>query len=259
MKQKLDIIKIGGNLIDDEKALKVAISAFSENKNLKILVHGGGKMATKLSTKLGIITQMQKGRRVTTAEDLEVVTMVYAGLINKKIVVKLQALNCNAIGLSGADLNSIQANKRQNTEIDFGFVGDIVNINIENVNTLLLNNFCPVFSAITHDGSGQLLNTNADSVAARLASAFAEIYQVRLLYCFEKNGVLIYPLDEYSVIPALQEQYYIDLKNKGIIQDGMLPKLDNCFEALKNGVNEVLIGSPEIINSKTLIYSKLLL
>lgn len=257
MKQKLDIIKIGGNIIDDEKALDLALSAFSENNNPKILVHGGGKIATQLSEKLGLKVHRHNGRRITNADDLEVVTMVYAGLINKTIVAKLQSFSCNAIGLSGADLNSIKAKKRQNPELDFGFVGDIEKINTFSIQVLLANSFCPVFSAITHDGKGQLLNTNADSIASDLASAFAEMYQIRLLYCFEKKGVLTNYNDENSVIPVLNKQSYSELKDQGIIRDGMMPKLDNCFAALQNGVSEVLIGTSEIINNKTAIYSKL--
>lgn len=257
MKQKLDIVKIGGHLIDDPEVLKQVLSSFAENRRLKILVHGGGKMATKLSQKMGLTAQMHNGRRITTAVDLEVVTMVYAGLINKSIVAQLQEMKVNAIGLCGADLNSIQSKKRQNTEIDFGFVGDVERVDTENINILLMNDMIPVFSAITHDGQGQLLNTNADSVAAQLATAFAQTYEVRLLYCFEKNGVLTNPLEDDSVIPLLSEMRYTELKNSGIIQDGMLPKLDNCFQALHQRVSEVLIGKPEIINDKAKIYSKL--
>lgn len=257
MKQKLDIIKIGGDLLDKPETLSSVLKMFSENKNLKILVHGGGKSATKWSEKLGLKPKLIDGKRITNAENLEIVVMIYAGLINKSVVAQLQSLQCNAVGLSGADLNSIRANKKSYSDIDFGFVGEIESIHIANLNVLLLSNFCPVFSAITHDGKGQLLNTNADSIAAQLAIAFSFTYEVRLLFCFEKSGVLFNSQDENSVIPILQKQNYLALKEQGIIKDGMLPKLENGFLALQNGVREVCIGKPEIINGNTNLFSKL--
>ncbi len=257
MKTKLDIIKIGGNLIDDELLLSAALNNFKENKNLKILVHGGGKQATILSHKLGIQPQMIEGRRVTSVDDLEAVIMVYAGLINKQIVANLQHLNCNAIGLSGCDLNSITSKKRQDPIIDYGFVGDIENINILNIELLLKDNFIPVFSAITHDGNAQLLNTNADTIAAQLAIALASIYEVRLLYCFEKNGVLSDPANENSVIPNFDKSTFEVLKETGFISAGMIPKLDNCFYALENGVRKIIIGNSGIINESTQLFTKL--
>ena len=257
MKIQLDIIKIGGNLIDDEASLVDFLNRFTANKNLKILIHGGGKIATQLSKKLGIKTQMLEGRRITSAENLKVTTMVYAGLINKKIVAKLQYLRCNAIGLSGCDMDSILAKKRQHPEIDFGFVGDIEKINVNSINLLLKNGFCPVFSAITYDSYGQLLNTNADTIAAKLAIAFTEIYKVRLFYCFEKNGVLSNLEDEDSVIPLLNMNVYQSLKASGVISGGMIPKLDNCFDSLKLGIPEINIGGPEIINTTKSKFTKL--
>ncbi|MBU1012389.1 MAG: acetylglutamate kinase [Bacteroidetes bacterium] len=257
MKTQLDIIKIGGNLIDDESSLTNFLNHFSANKTLKILVHGGGRSATQLSERLGIKTQMLEGRRITNEEDLEVVTMVYAGLINKKIVAELQHYGCNAIGLSGCDMNSILAKKRHHPYIDFGFVGDIEKVNVSNIDLLLKNGFCPVFSAITHDGRGQLLNTNADTVAAQLAISFSETYNVRLLYCFEKNGVLSNPEDDFSVIPFLDKDLYQELKTAGAISKGMIPKLDNCFEALVMGVSEINIGGSGMMNPIAFNFTKL--
>jgi len=257
MKTQLDIIKIGGNLIDDKTALKNFLEQFSSNKSKKILVHGGGRSATRLSERLGIKTQMIEGRRITNEEDLEVVTMVYAGLINKKIVAELQYYGCNAIGLSGCDMNSILAKKRHHRDIDFGLVGDIEKINMNKIDLLLKNGFCPVFSAITHDGRGQLLNTNADTVAAQIAIAFSNIYKVRLLYCFEKKGVLSNPKDDFSVIPFLDKNIYQELKTSGAISKGMIPKLDNCFDALRSGVSEINIGGSEIMNQKSFEFTKL--
>ncbi len=259
MKEQLDIIKIGGNIIDNEYSLDAALENFAQNKNRKILVHGGGKMATRFSQKLGIKSNLVNGRRITSDEDLELVTMVYAGLINKKIVAKLQALSCNAIGLSGCDGGSILAEKRQHSDIDYGFVGDIGFVNSAQIDTLITNGFYPVFSAITHDGKGQLLNTNADTIAAKLSIAFAQIYEVRLLYCFEKDGVLSDPGDEFSVIPFFDESYFKELKMNGFISEGMIPKLDNCFDALEQGVLEVFIGNSDIINNKAQNFTKLTL
>ncbi len=257
MKERLDIIKIGGSLIDDESLLETALKNFAKNKNRKILVHGGGKMATQLSQKLGIKTQMLNGRRITSDEDLEVVTMVYAGVINKNIVAKLQALSCNAIGLSGCDGGTILAQQRQHSDIDYGFVGDIEFVNTENIDKLIRNGFYPVFSAITHNGKGQLLNTNADTIAAKLAIAFAQVYKVRLLYCFEKDGVLSDPSDEFSVIPVFDKAYFKELKIHGFISEGMIPKLDNCFETMHHGVSDVYIGNSHIINDNAHTFTKL--
>lgn len=257
MKTQLDVIKIGGNLIDDESSLSDFLNHFSKNKNLKILVHGGGKTATQLSKRLGIETQMVEGRRITNMDELEVVIMVYAGLINKNIVAKLQHLGCNAIGLSGCDMDSVLAKKRQHTEIDFGYVGDVEKVNIRNIDLLLENGICPVFSAITHDGNGQLLNTNADTIAAQIAIALTEMYEVRLLYCFEKNGVLSNPEDDFSVIPFLDEETYQELGLSGTVSKGMIPKLDNCFDALRSGVSEINIGGSGMMNPKVFNFTKL--
>jgi len=257
MKPKLDIIKIGGNLIDDPSLLDEFLLNFAAHKNLKVLVHGGGVIASQLSRKLGVKTQMTDGRRITNAADLEIVTMVYAGLINKNLVARLQSMHCNAIGMSGCDMGSILSNKRQAGEIDFGFVGDVIDINTDGIKLLLISGYCPVFSAITHDAKGQLLNTNADTVAARLSVALSELYELRLIYCFEKRGVLSDQHDELSVIPCLNKTEYQILKKNKSISGGMIPKLDNCFEALLKGVSEIIIGGACVFNATSSNYTKL--
>jgi acetylglutamate kinase len=255
MKKKLNIIKIGGNIIDDEKLLMSFIKDFSSIKEPCILVHGGGKLATELSKKLNIEPKLIDGRRITDTETLDIVTMVYGGLINKNIVSILQSNNCNAIGLTGADANCIIAKKRAVSTIDFGFVGDINtdSISVDTIKLFIELNLIPVFSSITHDGNGQLLNTNADTIASVLSIALSSFYEVNLYYCFEKKGVLKNVNDENSLIPIMDKEYYTELKNLGIISDGMIPKIDNAFDALENGVNEVVIGHAsqlyELINN----------
>jgi acetylglutamate kinase len=206
-----------------------------------ILVHGGGKLASALSEKIGIQTHMINGRRITDAQTLDIVTMVYAGLINKKIVARMQAIGKNAIGICGADLHLITATKRSRTPIDFGFVGDIKDINTEQLRLLIDNGCVPVFSSITHDGKGQLLNTNADTIASALAISLGNLYNVTLCYCFEKNGVLLNPDDEQSVIAELSEEKYEMLKAAGNIYSGMIPKLDNAFAAFSQDISSVQI------------------
>ncbi|MDH5413920.1 MAG: acetylglutamate kinase, partial [Flavobacteriaceae bacterium] len=219
-------------------------------KGFKILVHGGGKKATELASHLGLEPKMINGRRITDRENLEVVTMVYAGLINKDIVAQLQKHNCNAIGLSGADANTIKAHKRIVKEIDYGFAGDIDHVDHGNIKILLDNNFTPIFCAITHNMKGQLLNTNADTIASEVAVALSKEYEVILTYCFEKNGVLKNMNDENSVIRTINSQDYLSLKKDKIIADGMLPKLENCFYALQHGVSKIIIGNPTLIANK---------
>ena len=247
---KLHIVKIGGNVIDNEQALSSFLADFSKLGGLKILVHGGGKKATEMANKLQLEPKMIDGRRITDASNLEVVTMVYAGLLNKNIVAKLQQNNCNAIGLSGADGNSIKAHKRIVKDIDYGFAGDIDTVDTQTISLLLRNNFTPVFCALTHDKNGQLLNTNADTIASELASALAEIYQVSLTYIFEKKGVLKNINDEDSVIENIDSISYKSLKRDGIIADGMLPKLENCFYALGKGVSKIYIANADFINDE---------
>jgi acetylglutamate kinase len=243
MKEKLYIIKIGGNVIDSPKALDRFLTDFSAIKGKKILVHGGGKIATELGKKLGIETKMVEGRRITDADTIDLVTMTYAGLINKKIVAALQAKNCNAIGFSGADGNLIRAEKRPVKTIDYGFVGDIEDGSVNNnlIVSLLAQEVMPVVCPITHDGKGSLLNTNADTIAAVLAVALAGTYETRLFYCFEKNGVLRDVNDDSSFIPELHQNHYEEMKGKNQIYEGMIPKLDNAFLTVSKGVHSVYI------------------
>ncbi|MFD1553507.1 acetylglutamate kinase [Putridiphycobacter roseus] len=259
MKNKLVVIKIGGNIIDDDAALASFLTDFSQLKQDKILIHGGGKIATRLNDKLGIKTIMNEGRRITSSDNLDTTTMVYAGLINKKIVGKLQGYSCNALGLSGSDANCILATKRPSTPIDFGWVGDVVSINNTTINLFLENNITPVFCALSHDGNGQLLNTNADTVAAEIAVAMSDAYDVELIYCFEKKGVLMDVLDEDSLIQTINSQDYACLKQKKIINEGMLPKMENCFYALNNHVNKVIIGNPKVISDQGYLCTTLIL
>ncbi|MCM5662894.1 acetylglutamate kinase [Galbibacter mesophilus] len=246
---KLSIIKIGGNLIEDEQVLETVLSNFSKIEGAKILVHGGGKMATKLSEKLGVETKMVEGRRITDRETLNIITMVYGGLVNKTIVAKLQANNCNALGLSGADLNSIKSVKRPVKTHDFGFVGDVTEVNAEMFSLLLNNDITPVCCAISHDKNGQLFNTNADTIASEIATALAHGFEVELYYCFEKKGVLRSIEDENSVITDINTEIYQALVKENIIADGMLPKLHNCFNALEKNVRKVYIGSIDMLGN----------
>ncbi|MEO5944208.1 MAG: acetylglutamate kinase [Ferruginibacter sp.] len=243
--EKLYVIKIGGNIIDDEHKLSSFLKDFAEIKEKKILVHGGGKLATKVAEAVGIQQQMVDGRRITDAETLKVVTMVYAGYINKNIVAMLQAESCNAIGLCGADSNVIQAHKRTGASIDYGFVGDVDEVNSEFIKTILQTNTSIVFAPITHNTKGQLLNTNADTVANEIAKAMQAFYDVALIYCFEKDGVLMDASDDASVIKEITTSSFVTLKNDHIISAGMIPKLDNAFAALNAGVQQVIIGNAE--------------
>jgi len=239
--QELTIIKIGGKVVENDTELRAVLQGFTQIKGHKILVHGGGKRATEMLPQLGIEPKMINGRRITDAATLEVVTMVYAGLINKKIVSLLQSMDCQAIGLSGADLNSIQSHKRIVKDIDYGFAGDIDAVNTDAIRGLLDMNATPVFCAITHDKQGQLLNTNADTIAATLAANLAAHYDVTLMLCFEKNGVLSDPKNDDSVIRVINDMTYQSYKQSGIILAGMIPKMDNAFFALSKGVKNVQI------------------
>ncbi|MBC8756140.1 acetylglutamate kinase [Kordia sp. YSTF-M3] len=248
----LKIIKIGGNIIDDEVALHKFLEGFAKLASPKLLVHGGGKSATKLAKEMHIDVQMNEGRRITDAKTLDIITMMYAGKINKMIVAKLQANNCNSLGFSGADGNSIVSVKRPIQEIDYGFVGDVKKVNTTILKVLLENKITPVFCAITHDENGQLLNTNADTIASELAVAFANDFKTELYYCFEKNGVLRNIQDDDSVIENITTETYQTLLNEGIIADGMLPKLNNCFYALQHQVQKVCIGQPTMLFQKNI-------
>src|SRR5688572_899476 len=242
---KLYVIKIGGNIIDDEKKLLSFLKAFAAIDDKKILVHGGGKLATRLAEKMGVEQKLIDGRRITDAETLKIVTMVYAGYINKNIVAHLQSFNCNAMGLTGADGNIILAHKRKQPAIDYGFVGDVDSINTGLLKNLLDQNLSLVFAPVTHDQGGQLLNTNADTVAQEIARALSSEFEVKLIYSFEKSGVLMNADDENSVIKSINPAYYQELKANEKIFAGMIPKLDNAFAALNCGVNKVIIGKAE--------------
>lgn len=243
--ESLYVIKIGGNIVDQPALLTQCLQAFSTLNGKAILVHGGGKLATSLATSLGIEQKMVEGRRITDAETLKVVTMVYAGWINKNMVAQLQGMGAKAIGLSGADANLIKAHKRTNSTIDYGFVGDVDGVNVELVDQLLQQNIRLVVAPITHDGKGQLLNTNADTIAQSLATALSIKYKVHLIYGFEKEGVLLDVNDPSSVIPHIHQEKYQSLKAEKIIFEGMLPKIDNAYLALNNGVASVIIGKAE--------------
>ncbi|MEO3406914.1 acetylglutamate kinase [Mucilaginibacter sp. CAU 1740] len=243
----LYIIKIGGNVIDNSENLYHFLKDFEALEGNKILVHGGGKVATQMAEDLGIESKMVDGRRITDIETLRVVTMVYGGLINKNIVAQLQRFGNNAIGLTGADGNFIKAVKRPVKTIDYGYVGDIVkdSINPHSISKLLDSGFTPVFCAITHDGEGQLLNTNADTIASALAVSLSALYETTLIYCFEKKGVLKDINDEGSLISEINPERYEQLKKEKIIHSGMLPKLDNAFTAISCGVKAVIIGKSD--------------
>jgi len=244
-KTPLFIIKIGGNIIDDETKLSLFLKDFASIEGKKILVHGGGKLATRLAEKLGIEQQLVDGRRITNAETLKIVTMVYAGYVNKNIVAQLQANDCNAIGLCGADGDVILAHKRQHPIIDYGYVGDVDAINSRLITTLLDQNIAIVFAPITHNQQGQLLNTNADTIAQELAKALSTEFDVSLIYSFDKAGVLLDAGDDTTVIHEITPLYYQQLKTKQKIFEGMIPKLDNAFAALRSGVKKVIIGKAE--------------
>jgi acetylglutamate kinase len=242
---QLSIIKIGGNIIDDEARLLAFLGSFATIPGKKILVHGGGKLATKVAEGLGIRQNLVDGRRITDEETLRVVTMVYAGTINKQIVARLQALGCPAMGLTGADGNAILSHKRVHPSIDYGFVGDVDTVNTSLLTSLLMLEKVLVFAPITHDGKGQLLNTNADTIAQELARGLSAGFDVSLIYSFEKSGVLMDAEDEGSVIKRINAADYADLKEKKVIFAGMIPKLDNAFAALRSGVKKVIIGRAE--------------
>ncbi|PSL31815.1 acetylglutamate kinase [Chitinophaga ginsengisoli] len=249
----LFVIKVGGNVIDNPKLLEEFLRNFAAIKGKKILIHGGGKIATRMGDKLGIESKYVNGRRITDAETIDVVTMVYGGLVNKQLVAKLQANGCNAIGMTGADANIIPAVKRPVKEIDYGFVGDINTEDVQgtSLKALLEANLVPVFAPLTHDGKGQMLNTNADTIASSLAIALSKFYNVRLIYCFEKKGVLHSPDDDNSVITLIDRMIYEELKADNVLTDGILPKLENAFAAIESGVAEVLIGHADDVQSNT--------
>jgi acetylglutamate kinase len=247
MKEKLFVIKIGGNVVDDSTTQAAFLNAFAGIAGKKLLVHGGGKIATRIGEQMGIAAQYQDGRRITDAATIDLVTMVYGGLINKQLVVALQAFGCNALGLTGADGNILPAAKRPVIETDYGFVGDMVQeaMQPELLVQLLETGITPVLAPLTHDGHGQLLNTNADTIASAIAIALSAYYTVSLVYCFEKKGVLQDINDEESVVPLITPAIDAAMRREGSLFAGMLPKLDNAFAALTAGVQHVIIGSAD--------------
>ena len=256
--EKLTVVKVGGGIVEAEDSLNNLLTKFAKIPGLKLLVHGGGRSATKMAEKLGIAQTMIGGRRVTDAETLQVVTMVYGGLVNKHIVASLQAIGVNALGLTGADMNVIQSHKRPLKkvkmedgtvqDVDYGFVGDVDKVNADLIANLISQGVVPVLSPLTHDGQGSMLNTNADTIASEAAKALAKFFEVKLMYCFEKNGVLMDADNDDSVIPSITKAQFPELVEKGIVNGGMLPKLENSFEAIDAGVSAVVITKADNID-----------
>lgn len=241
MKKKLSIIKVGGKIVEEEATLLQFLDDFAHIEGYKVLVHGGGRSATKIAAQLGIESHMVNGRRITDRQTLQVVTMVYGGLVNKNIVAGLQARNVNALGLTGADMNVIRSHKRPVKDVDYGFVGDVEKADGEMLTQLIAREIVPVMAPLTHDGNGNMLNTNADTIAGETAKALAPYFDVTLIYCFEKKGVLRDAADDESVIAHLNEEEFKQYVADGVIQDGMIPKLENAFQAIHSGVNKVII------------------
>ena len=250
MKEKLTVIKVGGKIVEEEATLNQLLADFSAIEGYKVLVHGGGRSATKLAAQLGIESKMVNGRRITDAETLKVVTMVYGGLVNKNIVAGLQAKGVNAMGFTGADMNVIRSVKRPVKEVDYGFVGDVEKVNAELLGSLIRQGVVPVMAPLTHDGQGSMLNTNADTIAGETAKALAELFDVTLVFCFEKKGVLSDENDEDSVIPVITPELFQEYVDKGIIQGGMIPKLENSFSAIDAGVSQVVITLASAIHQE---------
>lgn len=251
MKDSLVIVKVGGKIVEEEETLRRLLDDFSSIPGKKILVHGGGRSATAMAHRLGIESQMVDGRRVTDSETLKVVTMVYGGLVNKSIVAGLQAKGINAIGLTGADGNLIRSVKRPVKDIDYGYVGDVKSLNTELISNMLDSGIVPVLAPLTHDGLGQLLNTNADTIAGETAKALASLFKVTLIFCFEKPGVLLKEDDDSTVIPYISYYDFPLLVENGTISGGMIPKIQNAFTALTAGVASVLITSASSLDKLT--------
>lgn len=250
MKHQLTIVKVGGKIVETPDTLNRLLQDFSTLEGNKILVHGGGRTATQMATQLGIETHMIEGRRVTDEDMLKVVTMVYGGLVNKNLVAQLQSRGINALGLTGADMNIILSHKRPlKNGIDYGFVGDVDQVNTTQLEQLLTMGITPILAPLTHDGEGHMLNTNADTIAAETAKALAERFDVTLVYCFEHAGVLTNPDDENSVIPSISHESFETLKADGIVSGGMLPKIENSLKAVDAGVKRVIITRADKIGS----------
>ncbi|MCC8095909.1 MAG: acetylglutamate kinase [Tannerellaceae bacterium] len=246
--EKLTLIKVGGKIVEEEATLRDLLRDFSNLEGYKVLVHGGGRSATQLAGRLGIESKMVNGRRITDEETLKVVTMVYGGLVNKTIVAGLQALQVNALGLTGADMNLIRSEKRPVKEVDYGYVGDVKEVQAELLASLIRQGIVPVLTPLTHDQAGHMLNTNADTIAGEVAKALANHFDVTLVYCFEKKGVLRDEQDHESVIPEINRETFKQYVEEGIIQGGMIPKLENSFEAIDAGVKRVVITQASDIN-----------
>ena len=245
--EKLTLIKVGGKIVEEEATLHALLDRFADLPGHKVLVHGGGRSATQLATRLGIESRMVEGRRITDAETLNVVTMVYGGLVNKRIVANLQARGLNALGLTGADMDVIRSMKRPVKEVDYGFVGDVKQVNADLLADLIAKGVVPVMAPLTHDGEGHLLNTNADTIAGETAKALAHHFEVTLVYCFEKRGVLRSESDDNSVIPTIDRPSFQQLVSEGIIQGGMIPKVENALQAVEAGVKAVIITKADAI------------
>ncbi len=241
MREKVTVIKVGGKIVEEEESLFALLNDFASIKGYKVLVHGGGRSATKMCAQLGIESKMINGRRVTDIETLKVVTMVYGGLVNKNIVAQLQKRGVNAIGLTGADMNVIHSVKRPVKEVDYGFVGDVDKVDAQVLKRLLEQNIVPVMAPLTHDGDGNILNTNADTIAGETAKALSSIFEVTLVYCFEKSGVLSNEYDDDSVISLITKSDFKRYVDQKVITGGMIPKLENAFDAIDKGVEQVVI------------------
>ncbi|MBQ7041811.1 MAG: acetylglutamate kinase [Muribaculaceae bacterium] len=252
MKDRLTIVKVGGKIVEEPDTLAALLRDFASIDGFKLLVHGGGRSATKVAASLGVETKMIDGRRVTDAEMLQVVTMVYGGLVNKNIVAGLQGLGVDALGMTGADMNIIRSDRRPVKTVDYGFVGDVKEVNGEAIASLVRSGVVPVIAPLTHDGKGSLLNTNADTMAGETAKGLAEYFDVHLVFCFEKNGVLRDENDDDSVISEIDSASYAQLKEQGIVSGGMIPKLDNAFDAIESGVSEVIITKASSIGNLAL-------
>lgn len=249
--EKLTLIKVGGKIVEEPDTLQQLLRDFSSIEGHKVLVHGGGRSATKIASQLGIESQMVNGRRITDAEMLKVVTMVYGGLVNKNIVAGLQALQVNALGLTGADMNIMRSDKRPVKDVDYGFVGDVKEVNADVLASLIQQGIVPVLAPLTHDKQGHMLNTNADTIAGEAAKALAKYFNVTLMFCFEKKGVLLNEDDDESVIPEIDRVSFQKYVAEGIIQGGMIPKLENAFQAIDAGVKEVIITQASEIHKHT--------